>query len=85
MSNANYMEDLITTVNDLTNRFPEGFPADRNGIRLGIAAIEDETQEVWEEWRQLRRSLPDCDMTYLRTELLQVAAVCLMIVRSIDA
>lgn len=31
-----------------------GFPFDRNGIRLGIAALEDEVAEVKKEWRQGR-------------------------------
>lgn len=31
--------------------FPPGFPADRNGIRLGLAAIEDELNETLTEWR----------------------------------
>lgn len=60
---------------------PSGFPSTRDGLRLGIAALEDETREARESHRLERRSdgWPDT-----RGELLQAMAVCFRMIRSID-
>jgi len=36
-------------------RFPAGFPCDRNGIRLGLASVEDELKETLEAWQDEKR------------------------------
>jgi hypothetical protein len=76
-------QDLTQMYKDLWERFPQGFPFDRNGVRLGIASLEDEIGEVYEEWSKHKRNLGNC-RNEIRTELLQVAAVALMIVEGID-
>lgn len=76
--------DLFDTYRELKERFPQGFPFDRNGVRLGIASLEDEVTEVWDEWNMHKRALGNC-REQIRTEVLQVAAVALMIVEGIDA
>lgn len=63
---------------------PGGYPFDRNGVRLGIAALEDEVQEVYEEWRKHKRDLGN-GAASIRAELLQVMGVAFRIVREIDA
>lgn len=63
---------------------PGGYPFDRNGLRLGIAALEDEVQEVYEEWRKHKRDLGN-GADSIRAELLQVMGVAFRIVREIDA
>lgn len=78
------MRDLTKMLAELERRYPVGFPYDRNNFRLGIAALEDETREVYEEWRLHKRHLDQCRIE-VRTELLQVAAVALMMVKGIDA
>lgn len=42
------------------------------GMRLGIAALEDEVAEAYDAWRDERR---ENNWSHTRTELLQVAAV----------
>lgn len=68
---------------------PDGFPATRDGLRLGIGALEDEVEEVKRAWRQDRRRKEACPWTErgeghsTETELLQVVAVGLRMLRSI--
>lgn len=75
--------DVVDTFNELKQRFPEGFPFDRNGLRLGIASIEDETGELYDEWAENKRHLGNA-IDQIRTETLQIAAVAMMIVEGID-
>jgi hypothetical protein len=68
---------------------PAGYPATRDGTRLGIAAIEDELEEAKSAWRaeRCRCGTPACTCSTwaaTREELLQIAAVALRTVRSID-
>jgi NTP pyrophosphatase (non-canonical NTP hydrolase) len=63
---------------------PGGYPFDRNGLRLGIAALQDEVQEVYEEWRLYKRDLGN-GAEAIRAELLQVMGVAFRIVREIEA
>lgn len=68
---------------------PDGYPATRNGIRLGLACAQDEVLESLDEWRLARCkcNAPDCahpDWSNVREEALQAAAVLLRIVTSID-
>lgn len=76
-------DDLKAMYTELENRFPPGFPYDRNGVRLGIAALEDEVQEVWTEWNIHKRNMSrGCET--IRTELLQVASVAMLMIAGID-
>lgn len=59
---------------------PHGYPATRDGMRLGLAALEDEVKEAFDEWREHRR-VPDWGC--LDVELLQVAAVAMRMFRSL--
>ncbi len=56
-------------------------------IRLGVACLEDEVEEVRLAWREDRRteSLPVASYANVREEALQVAALALRLVRQIDA
>jgi hypothetical protein len=82
-------DDLFQMMEWMDEVHPQGFPCTRDGIRLGIAAIQDETSEVWKEWEANKRAfgkwLPNSDsLEPMRQELLQVAAITMRIVRSID-
>ena len=68
---------------------PAGFPATRDGLRLGLAYAQDELNEAEEAHRAERCKcpLPACDharWTRTRIEALQAAAVLLRLVRSIE-
>jgi hypothetical protein len=78
---ADLIADLTAEIARQDHIHPAGYPATRDGLRFGIATIEDETREAWEEWRANRK----CDgWGDLRGELLQVAAVTMRIIRSLD-
>jgi hypothetical protein len=67
---------------------PAGFPATRDGLRLGLAYAQDELNEALEAHRAERCKcpLPACDharWTRTRTEALQAAAVLLRLARAI--
>ena len=53
------------------------FTFDRNGLRLAIAAIEDETNELYDEWQHHKR-MPSNAVNEIRHELLDIAAVALI-------
>jgi hypothetical protein len=65
-----------------------GFPFDRNGIRLGIAAIYDEADELFEEWHSGR--VPHTGYMYsdsapgIRRELMDIIAVAAMMYQAAD-
>lgn len=60
----------------MQERFPPGFPFDRNGLRLAIASIEDETAELYDEWRMHKRNLGNARKE-IQHELLDIAGVAL--------
>ena len=69
---------------------PAGYPANRDGVRLGIAAAEDELEEVKAAHRAERCKcpIPNCGHAHwseTETEVLQTAAVLLRLARSIQA
>lgn len=83
------LEGLMDEVTNQDHRHPDGYPLTRDGIRLGIASLDDETQEVWERWRDMKRRLFDgtstkLELSFLREEILQVMAIGYRMVRSID-
>lgn len=78
--------DLTDVWAECERRHPDGYPCTRNGIRLGLAAAEDEYWEAKDEWDLHKRHLDDpSEVAPLRGELLQLAAVALMTVAGIDA
>jgi NTP pyrophosphatase (non-canonical NTP hydrolase) len=78
------MADLATEICKQDSLHAEGYPYTRNGVRLGIAALEDELGEVWQEWNNSKRALGNA-RSELRAELMQVAAIAMRIIRSLDA
>jgi hypothetical protein len=70
--------NLIARINMHQSRIPEGlFAFDRNGIRMAIASIEDETLELYSEWSNNKRYLGTKVQT-IRWELLDIAAVAMI-------
>jgi hypothetical protein len=60
---------------------PPLFTYDRNGLRLGIAAIEDETAELWTAWDDARvkpDQLSDTGRADIQWELLDIAAIAMI-------
>lgn len=74
--------DLLAEIRRQDEIHPSGYPRTRDGIRLGIAAAEDELFETKEAWR-LGKASGWWDN--VRMEALQTAAVLIRLVRSIDA
>jgi hypothetical protein len=65
-------------ISDQSERLPAPlFTFDRNGLRLAIAAMEDEIQELWEEWNNNKRHLGNAHKE-IEHELLDIAAVALI-------
>lgn len=55
---------------------PVDFTYDRNGLRLGIAALEDELRELYDEWAAGKKNLDDPAVAArLHHEALDIAAV----------
>jgi len=78
------LDESADHVELLESRYPQGFPADRNGVRLGIPSLEDELREVWYEWNLNKRRLPSAEGTLaLEGELFDMLAVAVMIVKGI--
>lgn len=75
------MDQLLAEIKRQEEIHPVGFPATRDGLRLGLAALEDELEEARDEWRANRRTE---GWGGLRMELMQIAAVALRMVRSLD-
>lgn len=62
------------------------FPATRDGVRLALAAAQDELDEAQDAWRAGQpKHGRSADWTECRAEMMQLAAVVLRAVRSIDA
>ena len=69
---------------------PAGYPANRDGVRLGIAHAEDELEEVKLAHRadRCKCPVPNCGHAHwldTETEVIQTAAVLLRLARSIRA
>lgn len=84
------LDDLVDEIGRQDIVHPSGYPATRDGIRLGIAAAEDELTETRDAWREDRCKceLPLCGHATwknVRAEAMQTAAVLMRLVRSIDA
>jgi hypothetical protein len=74
-------EQVLEEVERQNARHPAGFPGDRNGIRAGIAALEDETREALDAWHEEKSlppgRLPAHQWGHTREEIVQIAAVAL--------
>jgi NTP pyrophosphatase (non-canonical NTP hydrolase) len=78
LARADRLKELSERMADQESRCPAHiFKFDRNGLRLAIASMEDETQEVYDEWRMHKRHLGNA-VTEIRSELLDVAAVAML-------
>lgn len=82
------LDEVATEVVRQDRVHPAGWPATRDGIRLGLAAMEDELREALDAWRNGRCKcvVPDCghhDWSEVAAEAVQVAAVAVGVVRSI--
>lgn len=64
---------------------PARFSYDRNGLRLGISAIEDELEELLVEWRRYKRHLSFDENARRRIahEVLDIASVAMLIYEEI--
>lgn len=58
---------------------PAGYPATRDGVRMGLATIQDELDEALAAWRDERR---EPHWTETEAEVLQVAGVAARLLRS---
>jgi len=61
---------------------PAGYPATRDGIRFGIATLQDELGETYDAWRQERRT---DGWNKTEEELLQVIGVAFRLFRELRA
>lgn len=69
---------LSVRMEEQERAIPEGlFAYTRNGLRMAIAAIDDEANELYDEWTQHKRALGNC-VSEVRHELLDIAAVAMI-------
>lgn len=92
------LRDIGYEMDQQDERHPSGYPADRDGVRLGIAAAEDELREALTAWdlekrlktrpNQFGTGKPPTPFfwkwTKTRAELMQVLGVVARLVREID-
>lgn len=71
---AELQELIALRLTDQKRRYPPGFPCDRNGIRLGLASIQDELKEALDAWHVEKRH-PFKTNSQTFHELLDVIAV----------
>jgi hypothetical protein len=86
---ADLFADITVEVARQDRVHPSGYPATRDGVRLGIATGVDELDEALDAWRidRCRCETPLCGHAYwqvTRAEMLQAAAVIVRTIRSID-
>lgn len=84
------IERLVIEIERQDQLHPSGYPATRDGVRLGIVAAEDELQEALGAWRRGRCKCPTpmCghhDWAEVAEELIQTAAVIMRTVNAIEA
>ena len=71
------LEDHIANKRIHHPEVDELFSFSRNGLRLAIASIEDETYELLDAWREHKRNL-DQGRISLGHELLDIAMICMI-------
>lgn len=69
--------DLVAAEVERQDRVhPDGYPATRDGVRLGLATAQDELDEALEAWRKAKRlPLTQHEWQAVKDELVQAAAV----------
>jgi hypothetical protein len=75
------MESIADEVRRLDSIHPAGSPPTYDGVRLGLAMMQDELVEALDAWRD-ERGLRRWVQT--RAELVQVAAVAVRIIREME-
>ena len=91
MSDDTLFEEIAAEVNRQDGIHPDGYPATRDGVFLGITtAVHELDREAIDAWRAARCKCPapHCghhDWSRVRIEVIQAAAVLLRMIRSIDA
>lgn len=88
---AAIIADLACEVFRMDEAHPDGYPATRDGVFLGImTAVHELETEAIESWRSERtpclapNGRTHCHWPYTRQELLQAAAIIIRTIRSID-
>jgi hypothetical protein len=81
MSQVDLWKSLADELDRQDQHHRDGFPATRDGLRLALAAIEDETMEAKDAHRAERRI---DGWSETRAELIQIAVVAIRALRSID-
>lgn len=81
-------QDVAHEIERQNHIHPAGYPATRDGIRLGLAAAQDELREALDAWRagRCKCSVPVCghhDWMDTRVEIVQCAVVLLRIAAGI--
>lgn len=89
MARGSMAHQLIREMTRQDAMHPRGYPPTRDGIRLGLAAAQDELNEALDAWRADRCKCeePECghyDWQATRGEIVQTIGVLLRCVRSID-
>lgn len=84
---AEIIADLIEHADWMARRMEDPkFTYTRNGVRLAIAAIRDETNELWDEWNLYKRTfhadnvVRDNDIAH---ELRDIAAIVILMLRNV--
>lgn len=83
---AGPLAELASEITRQDTIHPAGYPATRDGIRLGIATVLDEHTEALDAWNDERHGADKttwATWAQTRAELLQVAAVAMRTVREI--
>lgn len=81
---TDFVDEIFTELERQDRIHPAGYPCTRDGIRLGLAAAEDEIKEALDEWH-IEKKRPAAQFIGTRNEALQAAVVLLRVVRSIPA
>jgi len=87
MSNGKAMHDLLARISEIRAR--EGFDADlfgfnRNGLRMAISSIQDETKELYDLWSENKRFL-HLVSDRAGNELLDIAACAMLAYSQVNA
>lgn len=84
MKHRKVMLDVELRLASQKRRYPTGFTKERNSIRLGIAAIQDETKEMLDAWYTEKKD-PEVDWYETYDELMDIIAVALYLAEAFHA
>lgn len=76
------IRDVLEEVERQDELHPDGYPATRDGIRHGLACMQDELVESLMAWHKEKR-LPERRFQHTRAELKQCVAIGLRMLREI--